>query len=446
MRDGSSERPSGSFRAPGRYIRWMRQAGPTLRRRGWRPLIAAGAVIAVCVCVPVIVLASDGSHHGNEPTVTEAASSDPGVVATSSSPAAPVGSQPQRVGSLVQADALGNTVIGGDDRTQLSFRFRATWTGSVVAVRVYVIKNVNGRSGYSNGTGGTMRVALQGDSGGSRHVPSGRNATSTTFRPLDHGFWPLVRFDKPARVTKGHLYHIVFSNVDPDPGRNYVSINALYSASRLGQGPSVPDDLAVLEGDGGGGGSTYWHPRRSRPHEYYLPIMDVVGGRGGQHDGLGYMEVWDPKPIGNAAKVRQLLRSGRKTTHVRGVWFRVKRDNGESPLTLTIGPRDGSPLGTATVAADKVPTSDAGWVYGRFSSPVTLKPNQSLALTASASNGEAVEAFPLRKGNEFGFAAGLQFGRGYAQFNDGDGWVGWDQWGGHDRRTSDLQFALDATG
>jgi hypothetical protein len=395
----------------------------------------------VCVCVPVIVLASDGSHHAANAPATAVAD----VAATAG--AAPVGSQPQRVGSLVQADALGNTVIGGDDRTALSFRFRATWTGSVVAVRVYVIKNVNGRSGYSSGTGGSMRVALQGDGGAGRHVPNGRTLTSTTFRPMEHGFWPLVRFDKSAHVVAGHLYHIVFTNVDPDPGSNYVSINALYSASRLGRGPSVPDDLAVLEGDGGGsGGSTYWHPRRSKPHEYYLPIMDVVGGRGGEHDGLGYMEVWDPKPIGNAAKVRQLLRSGRKTTHVNGVWFRVQRDNGGAGLNLSIGPPDGAPLGTATVAPDKVPTSDAGWVYARFPSQVTVPANTALALTASASNGVAYEAFPLRKGNEFGFSAGLQFSRGYAQFNDGDGWVGWDQWGGHDRRTSDLQFALDVAG
>ena len=62
---------------------------------------------------------------------------------------AAVTSGPHRTGSLVQADALGNTVIGGRDRTALAFRFRAAWTGSVVATRFYVITNVNGRTGYS---------------------------------------------------------------------------------------------------------------------------------------------------------------------------------------------------------------------------------------------------------------------------------------------------------
>jgi hypothetical protein len=72
-----------------------------------------------------------------------------------------------------------------------------------------------------------------------------------------------------------------------------------------------------------------------------------------------------------------------------------------------------------------------------------VAPNTEIALTASASSSSAYEAFPIRKGNEFGFSRTLVFSAGYAQFNDGDGWIGWDQWGGRDRRNSDLQFALD---
>jgi hypothetical protein len=408
----------------------MTQAGPTLGRRRRGPLAAAGAVAAVCVSIPVIVLAADGSNRARE-----------------ASTSAPVGAPGHHIGSLVQADALGNTVIGGSDHTQLAFRFRATWTGSVAAVRVYVIKNVNGRSGYSEGNGGSMRVALQADGGAGRHIPVGRHLAATTFRPADHGFWPLVRFDKPAHVQAGRLYHVVFTNVDRDPSSNFVSINALYSGSRLGRGPSVPDGLAVLEGDEGGGGATHWSPRRSRPHEYYLPILDVVGTRGGQHDGLGYMEVWDPKPIGGEAGVRQLLRIGSKTTRINGAWLRVQREGGaDTPLELAIDQSDGKTIASATVPASSVPTGDPGWVYARFANPPSVPAHTELALTASASSGSAYEAFPIRKGNEFGFARALMYANGYAQFDDGGGWVGWDQWGGHDRRTSDLQFALDVAG
>jgi hypothetical protein len=386
------------------------------------------AVLAVCVSIPVIVWAADGTNGARE-----SANND-----------APAGARGARIGSLIQADALGNTVIGGSDGTQLSFRFRATWTGSVVGVRSYVIKNVNGRTGYSSGNGGTMRIALQGDGGRGRHVPTGRHLASARFRPAEHGFWPFVRFGKPARVVAGRLYHVVFTNVDPEPERNYVSINALYSGSRLGRAPAAPDGLAVLEGDAGGGGATNWQLRRSEPGEYYLPIVDVVGGGEGRHDGLGYMEVWDEKPIGGDARVRQLLRTGSKTTRINGAWLRVQRDGGaDVPLSLRIERPGGEALASATIAPGNVPTNDPGWVYARFAKPAAVAPNTEFTLTASASSGSAYEAFPIRKGNEFGFSRALIFNGGYAQFNDGDGWVGWDQWGGHDRRNSDLQFALD---
>jgi hypothetical protein len=384
-----------------------------------------------CATIPLIVVASacsSGGSNGDESTAISASVSAAGL----------------RSGSFVQADSLGNTVIGGSDRTSLAFRFRATWTGSVSAIRFYVIKNVNGRSGYSSGDMGTLRVALESDSGGRRHVPSGKRLASASFRPAERGFFPEVRFDKAAHVVSGRLYHVVFTNVDRDPASNYVSVNALYSNSRLGHGPAVPDDLAVLEGDHGGGGATFWSPRRSGPHEYYLPILDVVGGSG-QHLGIGYMEVWDAKPIGGDAQVRQLLRTrSGKSTRVNGVWLRVQRENGAGDgLTLSIGRASGGSIASATVDPGKVPTSAPGWIHVRFSTPASLPPATDLALTLSASGGSSYEAFPVRKGTSYGFDRTTIFDAGYAQFNDGDGWVGWDQWGGHDERNSDLQFALD---
>jgi hypothetical protein len=376
--------------------------------------------------MPLIVLASACSSSGSDNATS-------------------AGTRTLSAGSFMQADALGNTVIGGSDRTSLSFRFRATWTGTVVAIRCYVIKNVNGRTGYSSGDGGTMRVALESDSGGRRHVPSGKRLASATFRPAERGFFPEVRFAKAAHVVAGRLYHVVFSNIDRDPSNNYVSINALYSDSRLGRGPRVPDDLAVLEGDRGGGGATFWSLRRSSPREYYLPILDVVGG-GGQHLGNGYMEVWDPKPIGGGAMVRQLLRTrGSKATRVDGVWLRVRRDDGAGDgLTVSIARSSGGDaIASATVEPRRVPTSAPGWVHVRFSQPASLPAGADLALTLSASGRSAYEAFPMRKGTSYGFDRTTIFDAGYAQFNDGDGWVGWDQWGGHDERNSDLQFALD---
>ena len=384
----------------------------------------------------VLVLASACSGNGSNHASSRA------VPAT----ATPAAVHAYRAGAIVQADSLGNTVIGGPDRSSLTFRFRATWTGSVVAIRCYVIKNVNGRTGYSLGDGGIMRVAMQADSGHKPHVPIGRSLASATFRPADRGFFPKVRFDKPADVVAGRLYHVVFSNVGRDPARNYVSINALFSKSRLGRGPAVPDGLAVLENDGGG--AARWAPRRLGPHEYYLPIIDVVGGRAGQHSGLGYMEVWDPKPIGADAMVRQLLSApGGGSTRVDGAWLRVQRQAGAGdPLVLRLVRSDGQVLASVSVAPDKVPTTDAGWVHVRFTKPVLLAAGTGFALTASAASADAYEAFPIRKGGSYGFDRRTYFTGGYAQFTDGGRWVGWDQWGGHDRHEGDLQFALDLGG
>jgi hypothetical protein len=384
----------------------------------------------------VILLASACSNSSSGHATT--AASDPPIASAASARA-------YRAGALVQADSLGNTVIGGPDRSSLTFRFRAMWTGSVAAIRCYVIKNVNGRSGYSLGDMGTMRVLLQADSGRRPHVPVGHALASATFRPADRGFFPLVRFNKAAHVAEGRLYHVVFSNVARDPVHNYASINALFSKSRLGRGPGAPEGLAVLESDGGG--SARWAPRRSSAHEFYLPILDVVGGRSGQHSGLGYMEVWDPKPIGANTGVRQLLRVPAGGSTVTGAWLRVHREGSTGdPLVLSLVRSDGKTLSSVSVPADKVPTADAGWVHVQFASPVQLAAGTTLALTASAASAGAYEAFPIRKGSGFGFDPKTYFNGGYAQFNDGSGWVGWDQWGGHDRHDSDLQFALDLAG
>jgi hypothetical protein len=383
-----------------------------------RPLMVAGAALAVVLLTATCSAVSDRS----------------------SSAAATSG--PHRTGSLVQADALGNTVIGGSDRTALAFRFRAAWTGSAVAARFYVITNVNGRSGYSSGNGGTMRVSLRADSGHAPHRPVGRELASATFRPAAGGVFPLVRFGDRAHIVAGRLYHVVFTNTDPDPARNYVSINGLFSESRLGRGPAVPSGMAVLERDRGDGG---WEPRRSSPHEFYLPILEIVGARDSQRAGLGYMEVWDPKPIGGDAGVRQLLRlpAGR-AARVTGAWLRVRRDDGsDAPLVIRLARADGTALASATLAARSVPTSDAGWVHATFAAPVSVAGGTDLTLTASASQASSYSAFPIRKGVDYGFDTSTYFDAGYAQFNTGSGWLGWDQWGGHDRHDSDLQFALD---
>jgi hypothetical protein len=353
----------------------------------------------------------------------------------------------ERPGSLVAADSLANTPIGGPFGTVLAFRFRAGWTGTVRGVRFYVIVNTSERQGYSGGTWGALRVALTPDSGAPRHRPRGRALAATVITPSRKDLWPFVRFAKPPHVVAGRLYHVVFTNVDPDPLRNYVSINSLLSQGQGEPQPHVPGGLRVLLGESSDGGATAydWRPREDGAGQRYMPILDVAGGEPDQHVGMGYMEVWVSAPqwIGGDAEVRQLLSiADGRTATIKGAWLRVQRlGDSTAPLMLRLERMDGTRLAAATVPARTISSRSPQWVHVRFATPVPLR--TPLALTASAAHVRSYETFPLRKGTDFGFDSRTLFGGGYAQYASGGGWKGWTQWGARDRHDSDLQFALD---
>jgi hypothetical protein len=248
-------------------------------------------------------------------------------------------------------------------------------------------------------------------------------------------------------VVAGRYYHVVFTNTDPRPRRNYVSVNALLAYGRHQHAPRTPDGLAVLLGLTADGGRTarHWTTRAEHPGERYAPILDVVGAGAGQHLGLGYMEVWsgNPKPIGGDAAVRQLLGHPPREL-ITGAWLRVRRRHGTtSRLRLRIGRVAGGVLASASRPARAIASRRPVWVHVRFRRPAAVGPGEDLALTATAARRGAYEAFPIRDGSEFGFDSRTVFASGYAQFTDAGAWVGWDQWGGHDLHNGDLQFALD---
>jgi hypothetical protein len=408
----------------------MRAFGTAASSVRHRPLLAAACALAI---VGAALGLASACSSGRPPETSSAVTSQEG----------------EWSGSLVAADTLSNTTIGGPHATVLSFRFRARWTGPVRGVRCHIILNPSGRQGYSGGTGGLLRVALAPDSGGKRRGPRNTPLAATVIRPSRRDLWPLVRFAKPPHVVAGRLYHVVFTNVAPDPRRDYLSINALLSRGHGEPTPHIPAGLAALLGDTSDGGATptRWRPRAIRAGDRYVPILDVVGDGPRDHLGIGYMEAWvtAPKPIGGAARVRQLLRMpvGGKT-EVTGAWLRVWRARRVlSTLELRLQAADGDVLASASVPARKVSRRSPQWVHVRFSSAVSLPAGTPLALTASARQAESFRTFPVRKGTRFGFDRSTVYSGGYAQYSDGDGWKGWEQWGQTDRRDGDLQFALD---
>jgi hypothetical protein len=370
-----------------------------------------------------------------------------GLAAASASTA---GSAATWIGPRLGADALANTRIGGPYGTTLAFRFRPTWSGSVTAVRFYVVVNSGSTGEYSGGDGGILRVSLV--AGGDGGLPDTTVLASTQIRPrTDAISFPRVRFGTSPQVIAGREYDIVFTNTSPDPAANWVSINAL-----VGQGTGVaPPPIAladgVLLGDSTDGGATpgNWRARAQGSGLNYLPIMDVEGPGKGQHVGLGYMESWisNPKPIDGSAAVREVFTYRHaRAARVLQALVRVRRTGDRvGPLSVRLESPDGKALAVANVPGTEVPSDGPGWVSATFRKPPLLHSGQQLALVLRSDRG-TFEAFPLRKGLAFGFTSSTVFTAGYAQFSHGGTWTGWDQWGDTNRSDGDLQFALRLRG
>lgn len=150
-------------------------------------------------------------------------------------------------------NALGNTVIGSYNRQQsmVSSRFLATASGHMNYIRILLATG----TGYSSGTGGTIRVTLRNDDGSSAHLPNmGQVLATASFRPALPANQPKktfpqeVRFSGKPHLQAGKIYHLLFENIDPNPASNFISID--HSVMHSGNGRSArwtdPKDWATL--------------------------------------------------------------------------------------------------------------------------------------------------------------------------------------------------------
>lgn len=125
-------------------------------------------------------------------------------------------------------NALANTVVGIDDGTEriVVNRFLATVSAPLQYARILFVTG----KGYSQGTGGTIRVSLHPDDGSDRNLPNlGVTLASTTVVPTrlngSNSFPQQISFAQAPTLQAGQLYHLVFENVDPDPAANFVSVD-----------------------------------------------------------------------------------------------------------------------------------------------------------------------------------------------------------------------------
>lgn len=133
-------------------------------------------------------------------------------------------------GLFIQS-ALANTVVGAPRNNEIivSNRFQALVGGRLSSVRLYW----QAGSGYSAGTGGTIRLSLYPDDASGAHLPDmkAQPLASGTYQPRlgpndKRSLFTAIPMQHSGRALEpGKLYHLVLQNIDPRPAQNYISSN-----------------------------------------------------------------------------------------------------------------------------------------------------------------------------------------------------------------------------
>jgi hypothetical protein len=340
-------------------------------------------------------------------------------------------------GSGLGADDLANTVVGGPSLNTVSFRFLAKHAGVLKSIRVFFIWSLV-KTGYQAGQGGTIKVDLEADDGTGAHLPTGDSLASVSYGNIlaqNHNY-PELTFPVPAALKGGGIYHLVFTNVDPDPTVNYISLDALYSDAQTAPIQPSSTDTAFAELVRSESG-----PWKLRPG--FTPTLELDYADGASQ-GNGYIEVWstNPKRISANAMVRQAFTVSGPARSFTKVMVRLNRVAGTSPLTVQVAEADGTVIETGTIAASEVLEGVSAWVTCTFPLSHVLATGIGYTLTLTSPADTPYSIYPIRKGHDKGFSNCTIFPDGCAQYTTtgSTGWAGWDMWGNPDQTDSDLQF------
>jgi hypothetical protein len=260
--------------------------------------------------------------------------------------------------------------------------------------------------------------------------------------------------------VEGETCHFIFSNIDPDPKANWVSLDNLWLYNKVGsqRQPCWPDaDLDILEKNEAGNWVVY-----NRGTGSITPVLELAYADGASQ-GQGYIQGYcapqtvaddgwvNPKAIQGSSGVREsfTVSGGNKT--VVSVSVRVNRISGGSPLALSLLAADGTTVlaaGTVMVPVGGAATSSfrgESWVTVTFPGPFTLVSGTAYFLELSSPEDTLHQTHALTRGTPYGFSASTCFADGCAQFTTGSGWSGFDVWGLQNRTDCDLQFYFDVT-
>jgi hypothetical protein len=317
-------------------------------------------------------------------------------------------------GSATGIDGKANTPIG---EYKMAIKFRASTTSALTGIR---FTQRSGPGGYSAGTFGTMTIQIRPDDGsGQPHAST--VLASMTFDPVGDNTtntekYELKTFPAAPNLTAGTIYYVVFSNSGGIT--NYISVNSAYCGVPVTprQPRFVDSDFAVMKT---ASESSVWSFSTVSTD---TPVCDLVYANA-VVDGQCYYESMDAQyqPIsGTNLRVREniLVSDGNKT--VTGVYVRVRRTSGTSPLILTLKDAAGTTVNSVSIPSTAIPVSAPGasaagavWVGGAFSGPATLVSGSQDFLELSTAAGTTYTTWPIRaKGNpesytSFSFTSGL---------------------------------------
>jgi hypothetical protein len=291
-----------------------------------------------------------------------------------------------------------------------SYRFVAEHTGTVKTVRW---ENRTG-SGYSVGSGGTIRLSIQTDKGG---VPSGQKL----------GYTAAVQ----PRLTYGTTYHIVFEQLAPNVGK--VSVNDLHDWT------PPPDGLVIFPLLKSKLASIRYENNAWRVMPGYIPIYELV-----YTDGVAKGQPWMDggrscfQNIGGGNVARQTFVMYDTSVTVRGVYFAFFRNGSVGTVTIRLTNNGNQTLSQATIDGNRATYATAGdsgavrWLYTAIG-PTTFAKGGTYHVAFQAPAGSGLRAMPSTDGYFYGFAnkAGHYLNRG-AQYSTSGGasWGSWPMLGG----------------
>ena len=351
-------------------------------------------------------------------------------------------------GPGIQFDVLDNAQVAEVD---VDYRFRAAFGGALVSFKWYDVYKGWGHSetgcdGYGCGTGGSLDICLYPDDGSAKHLWAGKPLACLTDNKLRTGDTLRTEsFPVAPVLNAGTLYHLHFHNTDPNPARNFVSVdNICVWHPTVPRQPMVPDtDLAVLSGE--------------KTIETDTPIFQLKYANGAIQ-GQGYKEAWSNKSerISGPAMVRETFTVSGSDRLVTAVSFRISHSAGAGPLLVTLASGTGSTLEKGEIPAANFPLTRAfsdvagatkditlAWGTYRFRLPHTLRAGQSYQVILSAPADTTFHVYGIQRASGYGFAKGTFFGDGYGQFSHDSGstWFGFSQSNESvNHNDADLQF------